>query len=327
MLGGTVPDPGERLVNLALFLAKTPRFVSAEELHAEGLGYPEDQDDAAFLRMFERDKEALRAAGIAIEVDEDERYRLDRAGTFATEVTLSAEETATVRTAVAALATDESFPFAEDLTIALAKLGQGAPSPVSVATTLADEDPRAQGASAAMTAEAITSRKFVAFDYTNAKGESRMHEVAPYGIFFREGRWYLVGLDTSIGEIRVYALKRATNVRVNTTAPKTPDFERPDWFSVAEYSLLPFQYGPTPFEAVVRFSAEDAWRVARLSGGNGKIEEQPDGCALWRIEVGDPRGLASWCVEHGPGVVPLEPQTVVDIFRVGLTEVLARHDR
>ncbi len=88
-------DPSERLVNLALYLTKTSRFVSAEECRSAGLGYPEDQDTTAFLRMFERDKEALRASGIAIEVDEDERYRVDRAGTFATAVELSAEEAAT----------------------------------------------------------------------------------------------------------------------------------------------------------------------------------------------------------------------------------------
>ncbi|MCE5191263.1 MAG: WYL domain-containing protein [Actinomycetia bacterium] len=322
-----MPDPGERLVNLALFLAKTPRFVSAEELRGEGLGYPEDQDEAAFLRMFERDKDALRAAGIAVDVDEDGRYRVNRTRTFAGSLTLCAEETAAIRTAVAALAVDEAFPFAADLTIALAKLGQGAAPPVAVATALVDEDPRAQGASAALAAEAIAARKLLTFDYTNAKGEARLHEAAPYGIFFREGRWYLVGLDTSIGEIRVYALKRATHLTVNPVAPRTPDFERPEWFSVAEYSLLPFQYGPEPFDAVVRFSAEDAWRAPRLSGGNGVIEEQPDGGALWRVRAGDARALAAWCVEHGPGVTPLEPAAIVDAFRMGLQEVLARHDR
>lgn len=322
-----MPDPGERLVNLALFLAKTPRFVSAEELRSEGLGYPEGQDSAAFLRMFERDKDALRASGIAIEVDEDERYRLDRDGTFASEVTLSAEETATIRTAVAALVSDESFPFAEDLTIALAKIGQGSPSPAAVASALADEEPQAQASSAAIVAEAIAARKRIVFDYTNAKGESRLREVNPFGVFFREGRWYVVGLDTSIGQIRVFALKRATGLAMNTIAPKSPDFERPEWFAVADFSLQPFQYGDETFDAEVRFSAENAWRAARLSGGSGSIEEQPDGSAIWRVQAGDPKGLASWCVEHGPGVTPVAPQEVVDAFRSGLEEVLRRHDR
>ncbi|KAF0209493.1 MAG: WYL domain-containing protein [Actinomycetota bacterium] len=322
-----MPDPSERLVNLALYLAKTNRFVSAEECRVAGLGYPEEQDAPAFLRMFERDKEALRAAGIAIEVNDDECYRIDRAGTYATEVTLSGEETATIRTAVAALAADESFPFAEDLTIALAKLGQGSHAPVTVTSALVDEDPRAQGSSAAIAAEAISACKFVSFDYTNAKGGSRLHEVAPYGLFFREGRWYLVGLDTSIGEIRVYALRRAAALSVNAVAPKTPDFERPEWFSVAEYSLQPFQYGPTPFDAVVHFSAEDAWRAPRLSGGTGVIEELPGGSAVWRLQAADARGLAAWCVEHGPGIVPLEPATVSDAYEMGLKEVLGRHDR
>lgn len=320
-----MPDPGERLVNLALYLAKTNRFVSAEECRAAGLGYPEQQDTPAFLRMFERDKEALRAAGIAIEVDEDERYRIDRAGTYAAEIALSPEETATIRTAAAALAADESFPFAEDLTIALAKLGQGSGATGTTHSSLADEDPAAQASSAALVAEAIASRKRVRFDYTNAKGESRPHGVNPYGLFFREGRWYLVGLDTGIGHLRVYALHRARELVMNPNAPKTPDFERPEGFSVADSSLLPFQYGSEPFKAVVRFDPDDAWRAGRLAGDHGTIEPQPDGSALWRIEAADAGGLAMWCVEHGPGITPLEPATVVDALRIGLGEVLGRH--
>jgi len=320
-----VPDPGERLVNLALYLAKTNRFVSAEECRAAGLGYPEEQDTPAFLRMFERDKEALRAAGIAIDVDDDERYRIDRAGTYAAEIRLSAEETATIMTAAAALAADESFPFAEDLTIALAKLGRGSAASDAVSTALADEQPGAQAASAALVAEAIWSSKRLTFDYTNAKGESRLHEVNPYGLFFREGRWYLVGLDTGIGEIRVYALQRTHELIMNTTAPKTPDFERPEGFAVADFSLIPFQYGPEPFDAVVRFGPDDAWRAPRLAGEHGTIEMKADGSALWRVEAGNPRGLAMWCIEHGPGITPLEPPTVVDTLRMGLGEVLNRH--
>jgi len=322
-----VPDPGERLVNLALYLAKTNRFLSAEECRAAGLGYPEGQDTAAFLRMFERDKEALRAAGLAIDVDENECYRIDRAGTYAAEIALSAEETATILTAAAALASDESFPFAEDLTIALAKLGQGSAASVTVSTALTDEQPGIQAASAALVAEAIWSAKRLVFDYTNAKGESRIREVNPYGLFFREGRWYLVGFDTTIGQMRVYALQRARDLVMNPGAPKTPDFERPAGFAVADFSLLPFQYGPEPFEAVVRFGPDDAWRAPRLAGDHGSVELQADGSALWRVEAADPRGLAMWCVEHGPGITPLEPAVVVDTLRMGLREVLGRHDR
>lgn len=319
-------DASERLVNLAMYLSGVRTPVSAEEVRGAGLGYPDDQDDAAFIRMFERDKDALRAAGLAIGVDEYERYYVDRAGTFAAEVTLSAEETATIRTAAAALGADQSFPFATDLALALAKLGQ-APGGAEVTSSLADEDPAAQGSAAETVAEAIAARKLVTFDYTNARGESRPHEVAPYGMFFRGGRWYLVGVDTSLGQVRVYALFRATAVEVNPQAPKTSDFDRPEWFHVSDYSLLPFQYGPEEVEAVVRFDAENAWRASRLSGGRGTLEPQPDGSVLWRIQMGEPRALAAWCIENGPGVTPLEPETVIQTARMGLGEVLGRHGR
>ncbi len=82
----------ERLVNLALFLASRSRPVSIEECRAAGLGYPQDADDAAFQRMFERDKDALRASGLAIVAHEDGRYSLDPRRSFASEVELSDAE-------------------------------------------------------------------------------------------------------------------------------------------------------------------------------------------------------------------------------------------
>jgi hypothetical protein len=83
-----VIDPAERLVNLALFIAAAPEPVTAARVQAQVAGYPEGQAEGAFLRMFERDKEDLLAAGIALEVTrsgESEAYRLDRGATFAGE--------------------------------------------------------------------------------------------------------------------------------------------------------------------------------------------------------------------------------------------------
>ncbi len=322
-----MPDPGERQVNLALFLAKNRGFVSAEQLRAEGLGYPEDQDSAAFLRMFERDKEALRAAGIAIEIDEDERYRIDRAGTFAGEVTLSAAETATIRTAVAALASDASFPFADDLAIALAKLGQGAPAPVPVATALADEDPGAQGSSAAIAAEAISARKLLSFDYTNAKGQSRPHEVAPYGIFFREGRWYLVGLEPRWAPSASTRSSVRTGIKMNSDAPKDTGFRAAG--RVRRRRLLAAAVPVGDDNGRWRScgsrqktrGGRRGYRAATASSSPSLTAPRSGACRL-AICAPSRRGASSTVPAYTRCRRRFLPRR-----RVGLTEVLARHDR
>ena len=137
-------DAVERVVNLALFLAAARGPVTAERIRAEVFGYPEDQDDAAFLRMFERDKDDLKRMGFAIDGDAEGNYRLDSSATYASAIELTPAETSALRVAGAALVDDPSFPFSADLRLALAKVSAeveaGDPA---VSARLADEYARA----------------------------------------------------------------------------------------------------------------------------------------------------------------------------------------
>ncbi|MDO9557686.1 MAG: WYL domain-containing protein [Coriobacteriia bacterium] len=320
-------DATERLVNLALFLASTRTPISAETIHAEVFGYPEDQDEDTFLRMFERDKKQLRACGLALEVTDTEgapAYRLDAEATYAHDLELDESERAALRAVAAALASDPGFPFGADLAIAIAKLG-GRPGESTIASSLTDEMPDTQGAIAALLAEAVAARKRASFGYTNAAGEPRSHEVEPYGIFFRDGRWYVVGRDTERDDVRVYAVRRMRDVSVNTKQPKSTDFEVPAGFSVAEYMLLPFQYGVVPVDCELRFSAEDAWRTPRLTGGQGTLEPQEDSSVLWRVTARDLPRLARWIALNGPGIMPVSPPELRATLTEGLWKVVARH--
>jgi proteasome accessory factor B len=320
-------DSAERLINLALFLAGSPQPVTAEECRAEALGYPPNQDPAAFARMFERDKETLRAAGLPIEVDRSglvEAYLLD-ARAYATPIPLSAEERSALAAAAAAMVTDPSFPLADDLRYALAKVASdsdvaGAP----IAGRLADEEPERQGEDAATLASAVTSRKRVTFGYTNLAGRGGTRDVEPYGLFLREGRWYLVGRDVEREAVRTYTLARVRDLSVNADRPKSPDFERPAGFDVTSYVLLPFQYGETSQTATLRFSASDAWRAERLAAGQGVRETQADGTVLWHVPVADVDRLLRWVVENGPGIVPADAE-LRDRLAEGLLEVVSAH--
>jgi proteasome accessory factor B len=327
----TMAEPEERLVNLALFIAASKAPVTADECRRSVEGYPEGQDEAAFLRMFERDKEQLRAAGLSIEVDEaGKRYFLDRAATYRRPLTFADDEVVLLRAVGAAMLGDESFPFADDLRFALAKLMTDAPDlPVpSVGALGADESPREQGSAVAALAAAADSRKRVAFAYTNARGEGRAREVEPYGLFLRDGRWYLVARDPALDEIRTFAVARMTAIEPNARAPKTPDFDRPGGFEVRAWIALPFQYGPPDGRrvlATMRLSGQAVRRVATLTAEQGTFLPAGPGALTWRIMVADPVALASWVVANGPGIELIGPPEAIEAMRSGLAKAVEVH--
>jgi len=323
-----VPDATERLVNLALFLASSRAYVSADACRAAGLGYPDGQDEAAFLRMFERDKDALRAAGLVIDVrkaEEVEAYRLDAEATFARDVALEPAEVAAIRAIAAALVGDPGFPFSDDLAFALAKLGAAGDAGSLATGELAQAADAAHAPEAAALAEAVQRRKVATFGYTNQYGETKHHTVEPFGLFFRDGRWYLVGLDRDRGEIRTYAVGRMDRLAIEKARPHTADFEPPGDFRIAEYERLPFQYGPDVLTAELRFSPDVAWRAARLARGKGALAEAPDGSVIWTVEVRSLRRLAQWLVDEGPGITAMAPPGLVNTVRDGLETVVRLH--
>lgn len=321
-------DAAERLVNLALLLASVPRPLTAEQCRAAGLGYPDVQDDAAFIRMFERDKDALRAAGLVIEVVADgdtEAYRLNADATYARPIDLAPEEIAAIRAVAAALAQDRDFPFRDDLALALGKLGTGAHQGPMATSQFSEEGAGGQSHYAQALAEAVQTRKTVAFDYTNASGTTRRRSVDPYGVFFREGTWYMAGRDQEADAIRTYAVSRVRELDVNPQRPRTPDFERPEGFDVREHERLPFQFGPQTVTARIRFEPDIAWRAESLARGRGAIDTLTDGSVVWTVDAANLTRLASWLVAEGPGLHAVEPPALVAALSEGLRAAVAAH--
>lgn len=318
----------ERIVNLALFLADAREPVTAERIRTEVWGYPEDQDDAAFLRMFERDKKDLVRMGFFVIADTEGRYLLDRASSFASAIEFDPAEAAAVRVAARAMLDDPSFPFGGDLRLAVTKISAELGTDLSTHTLarLADEDPKHQGATVAALTQAAENRKRVTMGYTNSMGAASPHEIEPYGIFLHDGRWYLVGRDVAIDEIRTYAVARMSEIKPNGSKPESPDFERPTDFDIGRFVRLPFQFGSeAPFVATLEFEPPVAWKASRLAGGRGTIVTRPDGSVSWEIDATSADDLLRFVVEHGPGVHVSGPPELRERLREGLSRVVALH--
>ena len=319
-------DAAERLINLALFLAAARGFVTAEQVRAEVDGYSSGQDEAAFIRMFERDKDELRAAGLDIVSDAEGRYRLDAQGTFAATVPLTPAETASLRVVAAAFADDPTFPFAEDLRLALVKLATNTDLPDPGTTVSLVEGGTAEdGERVTQLDEAAAARKRVEFDYVNARGEHKHHVVEPYGQFVRDARWYLVARDTDLDQIRVYSVARISSLEPNSARPKSPDFSVPDDFEIEHFIGLPFQYGAEDGVVVVRFAPGSAWKAPGFARVNGTLKRAADGSALWTVTYRSGRSLRSWVVENGPGLTICEPKSLAKELDLELRAVAQAH--
>jgi predicted DNA-binding transcriptional regulator YafY len=196
-------------------------------------------------------------------------------------------------------------------------------SDVILPSASADEAPEAQGAAVARLTTAIADRKRVSFRYVDAKGGSSAREVEPWGLFARDGRWYLVAFDTAAAGVRTFAAPRMTDLAV-APRPKTPDFEPPTDFSVADYMVMPFQYGKDSVEALVELTGPAAGRAAALTAGRGILGRAGD-AVLWRVPVSSTELFARWVVENGPGIRVREPRALADAVRTGLARVVALH--
>src|SRR5699024_6723647 len=91
-------EPAERLLDLLIALRHAEGRLTKSSIRASVNGYRDAASEAAFERMFERDKELLRELGVPLLTDVDPvhedavGYRLDTAGYALPEVSFTAAE-------------------------------------------------------------------------------------------------------------------------------------------------------------------------------------------------------------------------------------------
>ncbi|GAA2877328.1 YafY family protein [Streptosporangium fragile] len=203
----------ERLLNLVICLLATRRPLSAEHIRHAVPGYDADNDEA-FQRMFERDKNELREIGIPIEVhkdpwEEDPGYRIVRQAYELPEITLEPDEAAVVGLAAQVW---QRASLAEAASGALLKLRAGGVETDEAQGVLGgalELRVDTQDPSFPALWEAVRDRRAVRFDYRGAASQNVLtRTVEPWGVVSRRGRWYMVGHDRDRDAPRVFRLSR-----------------------------------------------------------------------------------------------------------------------
>jgi predicted DNA-binding transcriptional regulator YafY len=286
----------ERLLNLVAALLDTDRPLTADVLGTRVPGYPEP-GGATFKRAFERDKASLRAMGIPLEVVELEPsnpesaigYRVRRDRYDLLDPGLEPDELAALHFAATQVQLEGG-----DATAAIWKLG-GVP-------TAADAPPDGRAAALPsstylpMLFAAVSERRPVMFTY---RGEERT--VEPWRIEFRNGTWYLIGLDTGRQSRRTFRLDRLETEPV--TGPAAA-FEAPA--ETEGMATHPWEMGDEePVEVRVLVDPDHArWALA---DSKSPAQTRPDGAVVLSLRVTNRSGLRSWVLNFLDGAEILDP--------------------
>jgi proteasome accessory factor B len=207
-----VVNKSERLLNLLILLLVQRHYISKDRIRATVDVY-RDATDEAFERMFERDKDELRALGVPIELgnvdplfDDETGYRI-RPDDFALPgIELSADEAAVVGLATrvwqhAGLAGHTSDALAK-LTAAGVEIDRSRLDIAAPVVTV--DDPNFD-----VFWQASLDKVLVTFDYQRSgSAGAKTRRLEPWGVVSYSGRWYAVGRDVDRDDERLFRLSR-----------------------------------------------------------------------------------------------------------------------
>ncbi len=301
-------EHARRLASLIVSFSNAQEPLSSQSIHN---GHYAEQNDDTFRRSFQRDRKHLALCGFSIvsvgELDGQKLWSVDNARTFADTTALSDDEALLIDIACAPLVGDQSFPYRDELRLALAKIDH------SFLTTTVVQVQEGSGTDACLSTlvRALNTQTCVKATYCDAHGTASERILAPYGSFGLRKSTYFVAAraDAPDQAPHVYRLDRFKKV-----SPTARSYQIPLDFAVEDYVRLPFQMGDALFVGTFELpkDATGSWIA--------KGEILPG--STWRTSVSDAKLAAAWAI--GEGARPLAPQDLVHAYDA-LLEEAAKH--
>ncbi len=350
----------ERWVDLlaALLGRSTPATfkeltAAVPEYHAKDVIAEAAPDDGTRARLadtlkraFERDKDALRALGVAIESLPDEHgnsggsYRLQRNNFYLpylciavpggalrsparvdqygykalTSLVLAPEELEAIVDAAATIRGLGDPLLRADIDGAMRKLAVDLPLDAAEASAelprLIASRTQPDASVFAALGDALRHRKRVTFVYrAMSSGQRETRAVEPYGLFFLSGHWYLVGRDGGREERRNFRLNRISDVTQPNKAKQTPDYAVPATFRIRDHaqSRHVWELGEgDASQVLVEFRGESGPLLAAAALG-----EPVDGVATQRrFTVRRVDSFARWILSFGGEAIVRAPESL-----------------
>jgi proteasome accessory factor BC len=298
MQAATKLDRLERVTDLVLVLLDTPQPLTLDAIAQQVPGYPSEH--SARRQAFERDKRLLRDEGIPVLTErlpgiEQYGYRIDRESFYLPDLALEPDEQVALHLAVAGVHLGD--PSGRD---ALLKLG---------AAGLADVRPIASMVPTPALIElfeTVRTRATARFGY---RGELR--HVAPVGLRFRFGHWYLVAWDLDRAAVRTFRVDRI-DCEVSRGAAGTAEVPH-DIDVEAALPEEPWEAeGVDRVEMRVVVDALEARRVADEVGQDKVVRHLEDGSIELVLRVSSFAAIRSWLLRLLDHAIVTEPTAFRD---------------
>jgi len=205
-----VSRKSERLVNLVIALLATKRYLTKSEIFRTIEGY--EGSSESMERMFERDKDELRALGIEIEVsaldplfDDEIGYRIRFENYVMDHSGFTTNEIAYMSLAAQVWKEEALSEIAQH---AMRKLA-GLASPIDISEIPAIA-PVLINAPKFLNEiiDCISKRRTIEFIYLDSEMKTQSRQVNVYSYFSFKGNWYFSGLDLRKAEIRTFKCDR-----------------------------------------------------------------------------------------------------------------------
>lgn len=303
----------ERLLNLVIALLSAQHPLPRATIQRSVAGYDPEASVAAFERMFERDKDELRAMGIPVSTVHDvngevQGYLIDEGEYAQSDIDLTVDELAVVT--VAARVWDEAVLAPAAMT-ALRKIESLSGTSAGLGTPATFASITASDAALLPLLRAIHEKRVVRFSYRKP-GEQNSHDrlVEPWSIQSTEGHWYLHAWDRERQAQRVFRLSRIESA-VSITGQSCEHADRPR-------DLTTMVDPHDQMEAIVRIPDGSGVELTRLSG----TERLAAG--TWRITA--PRKELLRVLRRADDRVEIEsPVELAEELASGLDELAAMH--
>ncbi|MGB3829626.1 MAG: WYL domain-containing protein [Ornithinimicrobium sp.] len=322
----------ERLLNLVIALLYTRQPLSKARIRSAVPHY-QDSSDEAFDRMFERDKDELRALGIPLRTeiidpffDDEAGYRIERREYALPAIDFTPDEVAVIGMASRAWS---QASLAGPAAQALRKLQAAGvePDQASVAgiePLLHTTEPAFESVRTAT----ITGRT-IAFDYrTSGSDEESTRHVHPWALTNWHGRWYVTGFDLDRAAPRAFRLDRITSkVTLDRGTPDpayaVPPNHDPRAMIVAAYR------GQTssPSTVRVRLRPGTAYSLRRRATSITEGDRETGEWDVVTFSDATPAILIAEIAGVGPDAQVIEPAEVGHAVADRHRAVLAAHDR
>ena len=296
-------DRLERVTDLVLVLLDTQQPLTLDAIARQVPGYPAEH--AARRQAFERDKRLLRDEGIPVLTErlpgiEQYGYRIDRESFYLPELDLEPDEQVALSLAVAGVHLGD--PSGRDALLKLGAAGLGDVRPVASLVP-----------SAALVElfEAVRTRATATFAYRGTGGSGGgVRVVAPVGLWFRFGHWYLVAWDIERAGVRTFRVDRIEG-DVTRGDADSGSAEMPEGVEVDVKAALPDE----PWEADsddavtmrIRVDALEARRVVDEVGEDKVVARADDGSMELELSVSSFTAIRSWVLGLLDHATILEP--------------------